>query len=413
MTRPPEPVASAAHGGGRRLFAILAAPLLAAAALAGWVVNFADKGEAPRLPLSGLIGPARTAELRHAQFAAKGRASPALVRAARAAAARDPLAYEPYLYAGLAGFPTERAVGSARDAALLREALRRKPRSRQARVLLLRHAIGAGRLGEAIAQIGVLNRLNRQYAIALLGGLGRSVTARGQIDEAVGALASHPELYPEFVKGFVAAPKPAGLVAHLGARLPARIVRDETVANPLIDRLVATGDFAAARALWQRTGAVAGGAALTDPGFGRSRAKPPFGWDYAQTGTGVAERQSEGGVFVEYYGRSAGPLLRQLVTLKPGAYRLTLEFEPLSANPGLIALRVACAPGATALGTARLASTSARRTRTVLAFAVPAQGCRGHWIELAGLPDERRKGQQLIVHRLDLVRRDLVGGTAR
>lgn len=393
-----------AMGGQRRMLGAVLALVLAAAALAGWVVNFADKGEAPRVPLSWMIGPARTAELRYAQLVAKGRVSPALAARARLAAARDPLGYEPYLFNGAVGFPNERAIGSSHDAALLREALRRHPRSRQARMMLLRHALGTGQLTEAIDQIGVLDRLNRQYAIALLGGLGRSVTTRAQIDEAVGALASHPELYPEFVRGFVSTRKPSPVLAHLGRRLPARMARREEVANPLINALVDAGDFADARALWLRGGAAASAVLLTDPTFAATAARPPFGWDLAQSASGVAERQKEGGVFVEYFGRRSGPLARQLVTLAPGAYRLSLDFEPISPNAGAIALTASCAPGNGVLATRRLAAKAARRTRVILPFEVPATGCRGQWIGLSGLPDETRKGQQMVAWRLDLVR---------
>lgn len=396
---------------GRRLqrrpsAALAAGAALTAAVACGLIYNFSIRGEAPIIPLAGLIGPARTAELRFAQIAARGLVSPQLAARARAAAGRDRLAYEPYLFSGASSFPTERSAGTARAADLLREALRRNPRSAQARALLLRRALLQGDVKEAIAQIGMLDRLNREYAIALLGGVGRAINTTAQIDEANRALSERPSLYREVVRGFTAAAKPARLVAHLGTGLDGPALRDPAVTGPLLDRLVELGEVDAAHSLWRRAGGDSQGAALlSDPAFSISGGRPPFAWNYAQSGSGVAERQPRGeGVFVDYYGRQPGALLRQLVTLAPGSYRLTVTYEPLGRAPGSLAVGVACASRSNQLATARLqGGAAAGRRKLALAFAVPA-GCRGQWIEFAGLPDEQRRGQQAIVYRADLAR---------
>jgi hypothetical protein len=270
----------------------------------------------------------------------------------------------------------------------------------------MRRALLRGEVGEVIAQIAMLDRLNREYAIALLGGLGRGTTTIAQVDEANRALSANPSLYREFVRGFTAEPKPAAVVAHLGARLDGPALRDPEVTGPLLDRLVEQGQVDAARALWRRAGGDRGAAGmLSDPGFALANGRRPFSWDYAQTKSGVAERQPQGeGVFIDYYGRQPGALLRQLVILAPGQYRATVTYEPLGRAAGSLALRVACASGGGELATTRLTGgAAAGRRKLQLGFAVQP-GCRGQWIEFAGLPDEQRRGQQAIVYRVDLDR---------
>lgn len=386
--------------------ALAVAAGLVGAAICGSIYDFSIRSQAPKVPLSGWIGPARTAELRFAQLVARGAVSPSLAADARAVGGRDLLAYEPYLLAAAGAFPTERSAGTSRAADLLREALRRNPRSAQARALLLRRALLTGDVREAIGQIAMLDRLNRDYAIALLGGLGRGLTTKAQIDEANRELSLNPALYREVVRGFTAVAKPAPLVAQLAGGLQGPALRDIAVTGPLVDRLVELGDIDAGHALWRRAGGDrAGPALLSDPAFAVSDGHPPFAWKYAQTDSGVAERQRQGGgVFIDYYGRDAGSLLRQLVTLAPGTYRLTIVYEPLGRTPGTLAARVSCASRTDALAQVSLQGGSAAgRRKLAFDFVVP-NGCRGQWVEFAGLPDMQRRGQQAIVYRADLTR---------
>lgn len=377
---------------------------LVCAVASGLIYNFSIRGEAPAIPLSGWIGPARTAELRFAQLAARGVVSPQLAARARAVVGRDLLAYEPYLLAGASAFPTERSAGTAPAADLLREALRRNPRSAQARVLLLRRALMTGDVGGAIAQIAILDRLNRDYAIVLLGGVGRGLTTKAQIDEANRELSGSPTLYREVVRGFTAVAKPVALVAHLAGGLRGPALRDMAVTGPLVDRLVDLGEIDAARALWLRAGGNRAGAAqLSDPAFVIADSHPPFAWKYAQTDSGVAERQGRG-VFIDYYGREAGSLLRQLVTVAPGRYRLMVTYEPLGRALGTLAVGVSCTSRTGRLALAPLqGGAAAGRRKLTLDFVVPS-GCRGQWIEFVGLPDMQRRGQQAVVYRADLAR---------
>lgn len=379
---------------------------LAGAAACGSIYNFSIRGQAPVVPLSAWIGPARTAELRFAQLVARGVVSEKLAERARAAGGRDLLAYEPYLLAGASAFPTERSAGTAPAAALLREALRRNPRSAQARALLLRRALLTGDVREAIAQISVLDRLNRDYAIALLGGVGRGLTTPSQVDEANRELSGNPTLYREVIRGFTAVSKPAPLVAHLAAGVRGPALGDKAVTGPLVDRLVELGEVDAARSLWRRAGGNRAGAALlSDPAFSNDDGHPPFAWKFVQSDSGVAERQRQGGrIFIDYYGREAGSLLRQLVTLDPGRYRLTIVYEPLGRAPGTLAVQVSCASRTGQLALAPLqGGAAAGRRKRELDFSVP-DGCRGQWIEFAGLADMQRRGQQTIVYRADLAR---------
>lgn len=371
------------------------------AAVASLVTNFSIRGALPRLPLSSLIGPAKIAELRFAQAVARGQVSPALARSARAAGAGAPLAYEPFLLAGAAGFRGERTNGSASDAALLREAARRNPRSRAAHYMLMRHAVATGDVGEAFHHIAALSTLGEPASATLLLAVGRAVRTKGEVDEATTALGLYPRLLDGFISGFSAVPKPAPVVLHLATKLPRSGFDREKAASLLAGALLKGGDYGNARAVWQRMTKRSAGGGVADPTFASAVALPPFGWSFAQSQSGVAERQQDKTVFVDYYGRRPGVLVQQLLTLAPGTYSAVIEYESASANDRAIALVVSCANSGT-----NIAQLPLVRTRGFAKAKVPFQvppDCGGQNLALAGLLTDHRTPQQVIVRHLNVV----------
>lgn len=397
-------VAALKRGASRTLRALLVTAGLGCASLTGFLSNISINGVFPRLPLSNVIAPVRISELRFAMLLEKGRVSPALASASRAAAQGAPLAFEPFLYAGAATFPNDRSIGTQHGAQLLTEALHRDPRSRQARMLLLRRAVGTGQLDAAIAHLAVLDRLSHNDTARLLNGVGRSITTPAQVDEVAGALGRHPELFPEFVEGFNAAPKSTHVVLRLAFALPASAIADVAIRSGLVTKLVANQAYPEARDVARRGAKSNPSDLINDPTFSWEKSFPPFGWEYFQNGTGLAERQGKGSVFVDYFGRRSGPLLRQLLTLAPGRYRIGLEGEATEPSKGSIALRVRCAD---AEGDIILVPLSLKRSGHLLineTFTVPTNSCRGQFVELSGLAQEQRREQQLTVSRIVVAR---------
>lgn len=341
-------------------------------------------------------------ELRFAQLQARGEVSPILARRASAASRADPLAYEPFLFAAAMHFPGQRSVGSDAAVPLIEEALRRNPRSRQARTLALRHAIGEGRIDRAIANIRELHRIDPGTASRLVENVGKMVVTRPQLDASLDELSRHDVLVEPFVRGFLSAPKSPDLIVRLAQGLPRFAVERSQIGSALIGGLVRSGRFDTARDVWRVIGGRPGKGLVSDPTFTATGRVPPFDWELTQSASGVAEAQ-DGGLFVDYYGRLPGPLVRQLVTLVPGSYRAVLSFKPLEQSAGSIALRVTCAAENQQLASRTIAVTATARTTLALPFAVPA-GCDGQYLELAGLPNEGRTGQQLLVQRLHIIR---------
>lgn len=375
---------------------------LAAAAVASAISNIAESQPLPRVPLSGVIGPARMSELRFVQRQAGGEVARPLEQAARVASRADPLAYEPFLFAAAAYFPGQRSIGADAAVPLLDEALRRNPRSRQARALALRHAIGVGRLDLAVFNIRELHKVDQGAANRLIEGVGKIVVNPAQLDAALGELVRQEMLVPPLVRGFLSAPKSPELIVRLATRLPAKALKRADVGPALIAKLVDDGRFATARGVWHALGGRNAKGIVSNPAFAAQRAVPPFDWEFTQSASGIAEPQ-DGALFVNYYGRLPGPLVRQLLTLAPGTYRAVLDFEPLETSTGTIALRVACAAGGRELARRPIAVRAAGRAKFAVAFTVAGADCAGQYLELTGLPSEARDGQQFLVRRLDVV----------
>src|SRR5689334_794876 len=133
-------------GGSPRLLRGIGAGLaLAAVALLANAAHLATEPGATAIPVLGWFGPAKVSQLRMQRLDKQGRPPAGTERLARAALDGQPLAFEPFYAAALARFEP-RQGGPDSVATLLREAIRRNPRSRESRVLLTRHAVARGDL---------------------------------------------------------------------------------------------------------------------------------------------------------------------------------------------------------------------------------------------------------------------------
>jgi hypothetical protein len=366
------------------------------------IASYAKSHELPHYPFSGWIGPARISELRLAQALDPQGVDDRLVERSARAAVTAPLSSEPFILAALRDFPTKDSLGSKRSELFLVEAVRRQPRSRVSHLLLVRRSIAEGDLGEAIERLARLNRLEPDLVAQMMRVVGGQIRNEGSSDQAARALADHPELLEGIVHGIVAGPAQADVVAHFARAIPARLIRESTAATSLIARLVRDGRIAQARAVWAATGEGGGdpkGRGVEDPAFASRVGRPPFNWEFLETASGVAEWQAPGSVYVEYYGRRSGPLLRQLVHLSAGRFRVVVEFSAQPSGTGTIGLRIECTGGVPVLHEAALAQQRAGRARQVFPFSIPAE-CPGQVISLVGLANDRRRGHSITVHRI-------------
>jgi hypothetical protein len=388
----------------QRFVAVALSLACAGLALLANAGRLAETARGGQIGLGRWLGPGKLGELRAQPFDSTGRPPPGIAGLARQALPVAPLAYEPFFGAGSAGFRASGSAGSARDAKLLREALRRNPRSREARTLLLRHALGTNQLTPAIEQLAMLNRLNPGAIEQLMAALGQTIATERQAIDAVDALRPYPELYRPFLRGFLTAAKEPKLAIALVTRLPADTFTDPQVRSSAIQVMVRAQAFAAARALWGVGLGKDKGALVHSPEFADRRAPPPFNWALTVDETGAAEPGKAGGLDVIYYGRQPGTLVRQLLTLGPGTYTARVEYRTLSGQPGAIGLELRCAGADQAFALRPLDAKVEAEADAAVTFTVPAQGCSGQMLSLVGRALEERRQQEMTVRRLDVVR---------
>ncbi|MFM5929945.1 MAG: hypothetical protein ACKOPQ_03455 [Novosphingobium sp.] len=368
-------------------------------ALLAYAGQIAETGPGSVVPGISSLGPAAIGRLMAAQVDDKGRVPAGLDRLGRDALAAAPLAYEPFFAVATRGFLKPTDNGSAEDARLLREALRRNPRSREARYFMLRHELGSGNLGGAVDQIAVLNRLNNGVTEKLMPALGAAIQSERQVLEAVGALKAHPELLEPFVKGFAKGNKPAALRIRLVQALPRSSFTNEGLRTESVRLLIGAQAFAQARALW---GSDIGGKTLVhSPDFSDRKAPPPFNWELKASSTGVAEYDPTGGVSVDYFGRAPGPLLTQLLTLTPGSYQARIQYRTLGGSPGALGVQMECAGTGNLIVNQPLSGASGTEHALLVSFTVP-QGCGGQLFAVAGRAQESRDPQQAVIRKVEI-----------
>jgi hypothetical protein len=126
---------------------------------------------------------------------------------------------------------------------------------------------------------------------------------------------------------------------------------------------------------------------------------PPFGWTI-ETGAGIGtavvedDLRAENQAFrLEYDGFASGVFTRQLLLLRPGAYRLEGEWRAETPRPVMqIGWQIVCAgTGAVVSGPGSgLRNGSAEWSRFHQSFSVPRESCQAQWLQLVAVPGDRR-----------------------
>lgn len=154
-------------------------------------------------------------------------------------------------------------------------------------------------------------------------------------------------------------------------------------AGALLSALVQSGDYSRAYQVWRSIAQRRSGSTglIYDAAFTDATSPAPFNWTLASSTLGLAERQPNGRLHVVYYGRDDGVLAGQLLLLKPGHYRLTMQASGDLPNAGSLSWTVTCANSATQLAAIPVAAATGQQ------FAVPAN-CPAQRLELKGSAPE-------------------------
>jgi hypothetical protein len=329
-----------------------------------------------------------------------GRVSPASQAAALDALGRYPIAEEPFMLAAVQAL----AKGQdARGEALLREAKRRNPRSRIARLLLLDRDLRAQRVAEAGDEIAALNRLVPAAGTAVVGELARLVRDPKTGPPLIKVLRRDPDMRDAVLQQLASTGADPELVLRISAE-SGRSPASAPWQGLLLANLVERGQSGRAYQLWQSFGGRGGGDAkgLYDGGFAGLPGPEPFNWWFSTSGAGVAERR-QGALEVVYYGRASIELASQLLVLKPGRYRLQFQAEGDASGEGSrLAWTVGCVPGNRPIAEIRLAGIESAPRTIAGDFTVPASGCAAQWLRLAGVAGEFPTEQSVTIRGLRL-----------
>lgn len=328
---------------------------------------------------------------------------------ARRALASAPLASEPFAAIAAASLIQDPLGKTGRESALLAEALRRDPRSRAARILLMRQLAVSGDMSGAFAQLDVLYRLNPVLVTKAMDSIAGLVNTPKRMDAALAALSGRPNLYEPFVVGMVGKDKPREIVVRLAQGLPANILARPEIRRSIVGQLVEVQEFALARSIWQAGLAKQSSGLVFSPDFTDRQTPPPFNWQLFETTSGAAGYVKPRGLAVNYYDRSPGRLARQIVTLPPGRYRLYVEFKLVGGLADNVRLRIGCFGAPDVLAEIPLFASGPGLRKAEAGFEVPAQACSGQELAVWGVVTEKRSEAEVELQRVDI----LPGGSSR
>jgi hypothetical protein len=121
------------------------------------------------------------------------------------------------------------------------------------------------------------------------------------------------------------------------------------------------------------------GELVYDAGFTDKMAPPPFNWALTSSTVGVAERQSGRRLHVVFYGQEDGILATELLLLRPGRYRLSMQLLGDPARARALAWSVWCDKTDAPIASVTVDAAAANGW----SFQVPAS-CPAQWLKLSG-----------------------------
>lgn len=289
------------------------------------------------------------------------------------AARRAPLAPEPFLVRGV---ETQLAGDGAKAQRAFEAAQWRDPRSLPAAYFLADRYLLTNNVDRGLGEVAALARL--------------APHGEAEIGAYLAAYARNPANWPAIRRLFRQEPmladsaltKMAGSIDTVPAVMALADFRAKTAQAgwlpPLLNTLVEAGQYANARALWARATGIYSAPLIYDEAFRNPAAPPPFNWTLTSSAVGLAERQPGGKLHVLFYGQDDGILASQLLLLRPGPYRLSMQLLGDAARAKTITWSLWCDKAAAPVSSVTL-DAAARGWR----FEVPPD-CRAQWLRLSG-----------------------------
>jgi len=310
------------------------------------------------------------------------------------AAAKEPLAPEPFLVRGVQAELAGDAVAAQRA---FEAAQWRDPRSLPAAYFLADRYFRSSDVTRGLREVAALARLSPDGGDAAV--------------PYVAQYAANPANWPALRDLFGKNPSLAQRVLVSLASNIQTVPATLALSNPreagnrqwlvvLVQTLINAGDYPKAHAVWERLarGRDARGEFVHDADFRDASAPPPFNWQLTSSTVGLAERQ-KGRLHVLFYGNEEGTLASQLLLLPPGAYRMSMLLVGDPARAHALTWSVWCDKAAQPLASVTLDTAAARGWQ----FAVPA-GCSAQWLKLSGVSADVAQQVDLSISDLRLAK---------
>ena len=381
----------------RTIVAIIAVVLLAIAVIRNAAVASLSQFQPEAAAKFWKSHPATQASQGMSQIALaarKGTAIPEWAFASlRVAALRDPLAPEPFLVRGV---QAQFADDAATALSAFKAAQWRNPRSVQAAYFLSDHYLRAGDTQNGLRQIAILTRLSPNGPRA--------------ISPYLVAYAAEPRNWPALRSLFRANPvlaEPVLVTLASNARTAPAVleladrrenIRDAEWLPTLLGTLTGAGEHARARVIWEKATGIRSVELIHDASFTDKTSPPPFNWDLTSSAVGLAERQPGGRLHTLYYGQQDGILATQLLLLRPGSYRLSMQLLGDAVRGKALNWSIWCDKAGVPISSVTLdAATRGWR------FDVPT-GCPAQWLKLSGSSGELPQQLDATIANLKLQR---------
>jgi hypothetical protein len=320
----------------------------------------------------------------------------ASVSRVESALAKAPLSPQPFLVAGVQAQTSGRS-GQAADAFL--QAQRRDPRSLAAAYFLADHYLQTGDVRSGLDQFSLLARLSPGGSRTAAPFIVTYAQNRSNWPAVSKVLQSEPGLQEEVLNLLAQNPSNADAVLALAPRQAGEASRPGVTS--LLGSLVGAGEYARARQIWLSFAPKGANTSelIYDAGFATALPPPPFNWSFASSNVGLGERQPGGRLHVLFYGNQDGPLARELLTLAPGTYHLSMRLASAPLHGEVFRWSISCPKAAEPIATVSAEQAAAQG----LTFTVPPN-CGGQWLELSGRSADVSQQAELTITNLNLVR---------
>jgi hypothetical protein len=320
--------------------------------------------------------------------------APATFRMIDDAAAKSPLSPEPYLVRGVRA----QLAGDAETAKrAFVQAQWRDPRSVPAAYFLAEFYLRTGVLFDGLKQTALLARLLPQTAGTMAPFLARYAQNPSTWPQIRALFRSEKGLQDRVLQAMAQDPRNADAILALA---DANFRRPDSSWLPiLLNKLIAAGDYAKARAIWSSVGRGRAGSLIYDADFSAPEAPPPFNWTLEASTVGLAERQPGKRLHLLFYGNQDGALAKQLLLLPPGAYRLQMQLVGPPAHVELLSWSLRCDKPGRTISSVGVSEAAARGWT----FQVPPD-CPAQWIELSGRSGDVAEQAEMTIGSLSLKR---------